>query len=104
MTTANNNEIPKPEGYQSNNGHGQPTHLRNRRGEWIATPKGYRIREEGLPSHKYLRNEEGRMEWFEVPSFKEIESWVYDSVCETPEGDPIEPDNPRSWLSILGLI
>jgi hypothetical protein len=104
MTTANSiPEIPKPDGFHSDNGHGQPTHLLSRSGKWIATPKGYRIREDGLPSHKYLRVD-GELHWVETPSTEEIESWVYDSVCETPEGDPIEPDNPRSWLFILGLI
>jgi hypothetical protein len=92
-----------PPNYAANNGTGQPTHLRNRRGEWIETPKGYRFRDDGLPSHKYLRVD-GELRWVETPSTEEIESWVCDSVCETPEGDPIEPDHPRSWLFILGLI
>jgi hypothetical protein len=25
-------------------------------------------------------------------------------VCETPWGDIVEPDHPKSWLRILGLI
>jgi hypothetical protein len=25
-------------------------------------------------------------------------------VCETPEGDTVEPDHPHSWLRILKLI
>lgn len=41
---------------------------------------------------------------YETPSFEELEHWVYDSVCETPHGDPVEPDHPDSWLSLLGLI
>ncbi|WP_322075532.1 hypothetical protein [Burkholderia cenocepacia] len=41
---------------------------------------------------------------YEVPSNSEIEQWVFDSVCETPDGDTVEPDHPNSWLSILGLI
>ncbi len=41
---------------------------------------------------------------YDVPSEDEIESWVMDSVCETPDGDTVEPDHPDSWLSILGLI
>jgi hypothetical protein len=41
---------------------------------------------------------------YDVPTNSEIESWVFDSVCETPDGDTVEPDHPDSWLSILGLI
>jgi hypothetical protein len=29
---------------------------------------------------------------------------VHDCVCETPWGDIVEPDHPKSWLRILGLI
>jgi hypothetical protein len=25
-------------------------------------------------------------------------------VCETPWGDIVEPDHPKSWLRVLGLI
>lgn len=41
---------------------------------------------------------------FDVPSMSEIEGWVVDSVCETPDGDCVEPDHPDSWLSLLGII
>lgn len=41
---------------------------------------------------------------YQVPSMSEIEEWVIDSVCETPEGDCVEPDHPDSWLSLLGII
>ncbi|WP_165873512.1 hypothetical protein [Parasulfuritortus cantonensis] len=41
---------------------------------------------------------------YEVPSLEQIEEWILDSVCETPEGDCVEPDHPDSWLSLLGLI
>jgi hypothetical protein len=34
----------------------------------------------------------------------QLEAWVLDSVCETPEGDIVEPDHPDSWLSLLRLI
>jgi len=40
----------------------------------------------------------------QVPSMSEIEVWVLDAVCETPEGDCVEPDHPDSWLSLLGII
>lgn len=41
---------------------------------------------------------------YETPSMDELQEWVFDSVCETPEGDEVEPDAPDSWLSLLGLI
>lgn len=43
-------------------------------------------------------------EWYPVPTLEEIEEWVFDSVCFTPDEDETEPDDPNSWLSILGLI
>jgi hypothetical protein len=41
---------------------------------------------------------------YEVPGAEQIEAWVTGSLCETPDGDVVEPDHPDSWLSILGLI
>jgi len=41
---------------------------------------------------------------YEVPDMDLIEQWVWDSVCETPEGDTVEPDHPDSWLSLLHFI
>lgn len=41
---------------------------------------------------------------YEVPDLDQLEVWVIDSVCETPEGDIVEPDHPDSWLSLLGII
>jgi hypothetical protein len=41
---------------------------------------------------------------YEMPSAEQIEPWAIDSLCETPDGDVVEPDHPDSWLSILGLI
>lgn len=41
---------------------------------------------------------------YPVPSMSEIEEWVIDSVCETPDGECVEPDHPDSWLSLLGII
>jgi hypothetical protein len=43
-------------------------------------------------------------EWYSVPTLEDVEEWVFDSVCFTPEEDEVEPDDPNSWLSILGLI
>ena len=39
-----------------------------------------------------------------VPDLDQLEEWVMDSVCETPDGDCVEPDHPDSWLSLLSLI
>ncbi len=40
---------------------------------------------------------------YETPSEDALEFWIVDSVCETPDGDIVEPDHPDSWLSLLGL-
>ena len=41
---------------------------------------------------------------YPVPEMDQLEAWVLDSICETPEGDNVEPDHPDSWLSLLGII
>ncbi len=43
-------------------------------------------------------------QWWDVPTLEEIEAWTFDSICESPKGDSVEPDHPESWLSILGII
>jgi len=45
-----------------------------------------------------------RSKWWPVPAMEEIERWTFDSVCETPAGDIIEPDADGSWLRLLGLV
>jgi hypothetical protein len=45
-----------------------------------------------------------RSKWWPVPAMEEIERWTFDSVCETPAGDIIEPDADDSWLRLLGLV
>jgi hypothetical protein len=35
---------------------------------------------------------------------EDVEEWTFDSVCFTPDEDEVEPDDPKSWLSILGMI
>ena len=40
--------------------------------------------------------------WYKVPTLAQIEAWVFDSVADTPNGDPVEPDHPDSWLKLLG--
>ena len=61
-------------------------------------------REDGLPE-----TIEWRGQLFDVPTFEELEGWVFDSVCETLEGGTIEPDGwdcegCPSWLLVLGLV
>lgn len=41
---------------------------------------------------------------YDIPDDEQIEEWMLDSVCETPDGECVEPDHPDSWLSLLGLI
>ena len=41
--------------------------------------------------------------WWPVPSMRQVEFWVFDSVCETPAGDIVEPDADDSWLTLLGV-
>jgi hypothetical protein len=53
---------------------------------------------EGWPEILWKRN------WYSVPTLEEVEEWVFDSVCFTPDEDEVEPDHPDSWLSILGMI
>ena len=45
-----------------------------------------------------------KSEWYPVPTLEEVEEWVFDSVCFAPDEDEVEPDDPSSWLSILGMI
>lgn len=92
----------KPDGFSLNNGHGKPTHLRKRNGEWVKTPDQYRNREDGLISHVWVKCD-GEHRWVETPPFETLEEWMFDSLSETPDGDMVEHDSPRSWLRILGL-
>lgn len=89
----------KPFDFREDNGHGCPSHLRTNKGRWIATPCNYHKRGDGLMSHKFWNGE-----WYETPSLGELENWLYDGVCETPDGDMVEPDHPRGWIRIIGLM
>lgn len=45
----------------------------------------------------------------EQPSLEQLEEWMSESGCETPDGCWVEPDGTcehgqRSWLLILGMI
>lgn len=42
--------------------------------------------------------------WYPAPTMDQVETWVFDSVVETPDERDVEPDDPDSWLSVLGLI
>lgn len=61
---------------------------------------------------RFTRNSDGtsllklrwRSKWWEVPTMEQVEEWTFDSVCETPAGDIIEPDADDSWLRLLGLV
>jgi hypothetical protein len=44
-----------------------------------------------------------------LPTVAQLERWSYDSICETPTGDRVEPDGTGpdgapSWLIALGMI
>ena len=46
---------------------------------------------------------------FEVPSIEQLHEWNFDSVCETPLENQVEPDGTDehgfpSWRRILGFI
>ena len=43
-------------------------------------------------------------EEYEVPDIPHLNAWVWDSVCETPDGDTVEHDHPDSWLLLLGFV
>jgi hypothetical protein len=63
-------------------------------------PSPDRIDREGNPWPQIL----WKGEWWDVPTNEEVEEWVCDSVCLTPDDDEVEPDHPSSWLYLLGLI
>lgn len=43
-------------------------------------------------------------EYYDRPTTEEMEEWLSDCGCETPDGEWVEPDHPDSWLSLLGYI
>jgi hypothetical protein len=45
-----------------------------------------------------------RGEWVPVPSTDALMEWTMDSVCPTPDDREVEPDDPDSWLRLLGLV
>ena len=66
---------------------------------------------EQIPSERDdgIETIEWRGQVFDVPELDELEGWVFDSVCETLDGDMVEPDGWNvegcpSWLLVLGLV
>ena len=47
---------------------------------------------------------EGKLTWVPVPSIDALMEWTVDSVCPTPDDREVEPDDPDSWLRLLGLV
>lgn len=45
-----------------------------------------------------------KSKWWVIPSMDDIERWTFDSVCETPDGNIVEPDATDSWLRLLNLV
>lgn len=45
-----------------------------------------------------------RSKWWPVPAMEEVQRWTFDSDCENPAGDVVEPDADDSWLRLLGLV
>lgn len=40
---------------------------------------------------------------YHVPSEEELQAMVSNGVAETPDGEMVEPGDPNSWISLLGL-
>ena len=61
-------------------------------------------RDDGFPEYITWNGED-----YETPDLEQIRRWVFDSVCETLDGQQIEPDGKAfngcpSWLLALGLV
>jgi hypothetical protein len=102
---------------------GTPTGCIQRKGDDILLP-GRLIKTTTLPDGttvqtvrdgavgRFTRNGDGtkvlklrwNSKWWEVPTMEQVEAWTLDSVCETPNGDMIEPDADGSWLRLLKLV
>lgn len=65
----------------------------------LAAERGLAIDQHG--GHKRIL---WRGKYWPAPTDSELESWTIDSICETPDGRTVEPDNSESWLTILGLV
>jgi len=61
-------------------------------------------RPDGFPEYITWNGED-----YETPDLEQIEWWIFDSVCETLDGQLIEPDGRAcngcpSWFIALGLV
>ena len=45
-----------------------------------------------------------RRQFCPLPTDADLDRFTFDSVCETPKGAIVEPDNPESWLRLLRLV
>ncbi len=45
-----------------------------------------------------------RREFCALPTDADLDRFTFDSVCETPKGELVEPDHPESWLRLLRLV
>ena len=65
-------------------------------GVGLGTGKGQRL---------VLRTEqETSSETSEEPSIEQLEEWMFDGLCETPDGRTVELDHPEGWPRLMGLI
>lgn len=45
-----------------------------------------------------------RGQWWQVPTFGDVEAWALDSCAETPDGRTVETDHPEAWTRLLGVV
>jgi len=70
--------------------------------------RGLKVLKEGITLAEYQDKFPSAIE-VDVPSIEQLEEWVFDSLCETPDGCQVEPDGKchhgyPSWLIIFNLI
>jgi hypothetical protein len=64
---------------------------------------------ENLPRDRWRDGADGpevrwRGRWWPVPTMGEVETWLLDSVAESPDGRTVETDAPDAWPVILGVM
>ena len=78
--------------------------------EWSISPAGINILSYKGKEYRLSGKTIGRaLSGGYLPDMEELEEWMFDSVCETPTGNDVEPDGygpdgVPSWLLLLGLI
>lgn len=69
---------------------------------WIEAQKKQQHSMQKNPSQSW------RLDITELPTKEMVDEWIFDNVCETINGEPIEPDGTGadgpSWLVALGLM